>query len=179
MHGIDRLEKWEIELVTKNPHWIQRNETQLVSLNCVFWEGKNIYSVNKRQSMPGAVSDGWQTALYCFLSPGCRELQMVSDFLGVGGSNLNLLTFVGIVNFPVPVRPVGQPAVVCLHSEYCTKETINKFRRLREPTLFHRGAEERGLGPGFPWKQCREMYYFAAHKPTWWTRILGLSRTNI
>ena len=67
---------------------------------------------------------------------------MVSDFLGVGASNLNLLTFVGIVNLPVPV--------VCLHSEYCTKETINKFRRLREPTLFHRGAEERGLGPGFP-----------------------------
>ena len=171
MHGIDRLEKWEIELVTKNPHWIQRNETQLVSLNCVFWEGKNIYSVNKRQSMPAAVSDGWQTALYCFLSPGCRELQMVSDFLGVGGSNLNLLTFVGIVNLPVPV--------VCLHSEYCTKETINKFRRLREPTLFHRGADERGLGLGFPSQQGWKMYYLAAHKRTWWARVLGFSRTNI
>ena len=126
MHGKDWLEKWEIELVTKNPHWIQRNETQLVSLNCVFWEGKNIYSVNKRQSMPAAVSDGWQTALYCFLSPGCRELQMVSDFLGVGASNLNLLTFVGIVNFPVPVR---QPAAVCSAANRLIGEVVQSQRR--------------------------------------------------
>ena len=73
---------------------------------------------------------------------------MVSDFLGVEGSNLNLLTFVGIVNFQSQLGPPVQPAVVCLHSEYCTKETINKFRRLREPTLFHRGADERGHWPG-------------------------------
>ena len=86
--------------------------------------------------------------------------------LGVGGSNLNLLTFVGIVNFQSQLGPPVQPAGVCLHSEYCTKETINKFRRLRELTLFHRGADERGQGPGFPSQQCWEMYYLAAHKRT-------------
>ena len=91
---------------------------------------------------------------------------MVSDFLGVEGSNLNLLTFVGIVNFQSQLGPPVQPAGVCLHSEYCTKETINKFRRLRELTLFHRGADERGQGPGFPSQQCWEMYYLAAHKRT-------------
>ena len=57
--------------------------------------------------------------LFIASSPGCRcqELQMVSDFLGVGvgGSNLNLLTFVGSVNFQSQSQ-LGQPSAVPLFS---------------------------------------------------------------